>query len=214
LLFKPKGTIGTGSEHSQSAGERIGENCRFVTLAGASNQVITGDMMVAGVIERTGPIAAYADTFDSATNIIAAMGDPDPGNSFFFTVLNTVAFANVIGRGEGILIFNTDILASYTKQFMAYVMSDRPRQVYNCNTHSNNVINGLTNDQLDSLSAGMSVIGSGMPNGTLIVGINKNTLVNPYSVIIGPNAATSTLTGVSLIFSPTVTIRGLFEAAV
>jgi hypothetical protein len=213
LLFKPKGTIGTGSEHCQSAGERIGENYRMVTLAGASNQVITGDMMVAGIVNRIGPTAAYADTFDSATNIIAAMGDPEPGASFFFIFLNTVAFANTIGKGEGVVVSNDNVLASLDKQFLVSVICDRPRKVYNCNTHSNTVVDGLTNDQLDSLSAGMTVIGSGIPSGVLIDKINKNTLVNPYCVILD-NAATTTLAGVSLTFSPTVAIRGMFEAAV
>lgn len=73
-----------------------------ITTAGAGT--LTAASIVAGVILRSGPTAAYSDTTDTATAIVAALNDPAVGTSWDFTIVNGVAFIETLVAGAGITL--------------------------------------------------------------------------------------------------------------
>lgn len=82
---------------SGGAGETINT---AITTVGAGT--LTGAAITGGVITRTGPVAAYTDTTDTAVNIVAAIGAPFVGQSFFINIKNGVNFTQTLAAGSGV----------------------------------------------------------------------------------------------------------------
>lgn len=68
---------------------------------------LTAAMLLSGLIMRTGPTGAYADTTPTATQILDAMGDPEIGDSFDFVHVNGVAYACTLTAGAGVTLAGT-----------------------------------------------------------------------------------------------------------
>ena len=73
-----------------------------ITTVGAGTLSAAG--IVGRLITRSGSTAAYSDATDTAANIIAALPNANIGDSFEFTVKNTVAFAETITAGTGVTL--------------------------------------------------------------------------------------------------------------
>jgi len=87
-----------------------------ITTAGAG--VLTAAGIVAGLIMRTGPTAAYTDTTDTAVAIIAALNDPAIGDSWEFTHVNGVAHICTLAGGVGVTLAGvTDNAASKVRRY-------------------------------------------------------------------------------------------------
>lgn len=94
----------------------------------------TATAIASGYIRRTGPTAAYADTLDTANNIINSLKGNSPGVasmiglSLEFTVANTVAFINTVTAARGIVLGTVggalNIAASQTKDFLLTIQND------------------------------------------------------------------------------------------
>lgn len=68
---------------------------------------LTAAMLLSGLIMRTGPAGAYADTTPTATQILAAMEKPEIGDSFDFIHVNGVAYACTLTAGAGVTLAGT-----------------------------------------------------------------------------------------------------------
>lgn len=70
---------------------------------------LTADMLLSGLIMRTGPTGAYADTTPTGAQIVAAMGDNvEVGDSFDFYHVNGVAYACTFTAGaSGVTLAGT-----------------------------------------------------------------------------------------------------------
>ncbi len=84
---------------SGGAGETINT---AITTAGAGT--LTGAAITGGVITRSGPVAAYSDTTDTAALIVAAIGAPFVGQSFYLRIKNTVNFTQTVLAGSGVTL--------------------------------------------------------------------------------------------------------------
>ena len=90
--------------------------------ATVSNATLTAASLVGGVITRSGSIAAYSDTTDTATAIVAAIANAQVGTSFDLTIINTVAFAETIVAGTGVTLAGTTTLAaSSSRRFIGTI---------------------------------------------------------------------------------------------
>jgi hypothetical protein len=78
-----------------------------VAISTAGAGTLTAAAIVSGLIMRTGPTGAYADTTDTATAILAAMDDPAVGTTFDFIHVNGVAYACTFTAGAGVTIAGT-----------------------------------------------------------------------------------------------------------
>lgn len=68
---------------------------------------LTTAQLLSGLIMRTGPTGAYADTTPTATQILAAMGNPAIGDSFDFYHVNGVAYICTLIAGTGVTLAGT-----------------------------------------------------------------------------------------------------------
>jgi len=83
------------------------------TLTTVGAGVLTADMIVSGVVLRSGPTGAYSDTTDTAAAILAYIGDSVAvGQSFDFTIVNGVAFAETIVAGVGVTLAGVTVNAA------------------------------------------------------------------------------------------------------
>jgi len=73
-----------------------------IVTAGAGTLTAAG--IVGGVINRSGPTAAYSDTTDTGPNIIAALPNAEVGQSWELSIVNTVAFAQTLVAGAGVTL--------------------------------------------------------------------------------------------------------------
>ena len=85
-------TSGTGTGVPSS-------NTALTTTVGAT---LAAAAIVAGLITRTGPTAAFTDPTDTAANIIAAMNSQVIGNSWTFRLVNDTAYPETISAGTGV----------------------------------------------------------------------------------------------------------------
>jgi hypothetical protein len=90
--------------------------------ATAGATTLTASMLLSGLIMRTGPTGAYADTTATATEILAAMGAPEIGDSFEFTHVNGVAHACTLTAGTGVTLAGTTAnAASKVRRYLVTV---------------------------------------------------------------------------------------------
>lgn len=91
-----------------------------ITTVGAGT--LTAAAMANGLIARSGPTAAYNDTTDTATAILATMTSPRIGDGFEFTIQNGVAYAGTMVAGSGITLAGvTANAASKVREYRATV---------------------------------------------------------------------------------------------
>ncbi len=91
-----------------NATEGVEANNTAVTTVGAAT--LTAAQIVGGVITRSGSVAAYTDTTDTATAIIAALVGAVIGQTFWLRIVNTVAFAQTLAGGTGVTLSGNTII--------------------------------------------------------------------------------------------------------
>jgi len=208
MLARPMVTDG-GLQRQALGGDLVHTGERIDTLTTVGAGTILAASIAAGILRRTGPVGGYTDTFDSATNIINALGGsgvPLQGCSWRFTFINGVAQAMTAAAGEGIVLgTNVNAAASIVRTYLLTVTNDTARQVFIVGTtNASPTVTGFTKAQLDLLSVGQMVSGTGITAGTTISAIN----IAAGTITLSGNA-TATNASVALTFSPVINISGL-----
>lgn len=93
-------TLGSG------AGQQIVNTA--ITTVGAG--VLTGAAIAGGLITRSGPVAAFTDTTDTAVAIVAAIPNAFVGQSFLVRIKNQVNFVDTLAAGVGVTLSGTSTL--------------------------------------------------------------------------------------------------------
>lgn len=213
------GRIDRGGNDVQKAGpgDMIMDQKKRVAVAGAGTQTIPAVAMLAGIVVRTGPVAGYADVFDTADNILAACPALDTGDSFEFLFDNSgTAFANAPTGGTGITVVNGGVTASLVKRFMVTCLAGGRLTIQQGSTTNGSAVVSLQGIAMSpsqaaraaqAIQPGMQVTGTGIPASTTVIGVNSVT----GSITLSANA---TATGIAaLTFNPVIEIRGLYQAA-
>ena len=202
-------------ERVAAQGDVIGaaETLANSSLTTVGSATLTAAIITSGFCIRSGPTAGYADTTDTAANIIAALStglgssSASPGDTFRFKFTNTVAFANTIAAGAGVtlgILPTTEVSASTTKDFLVTLTNTTPTSTVSANTtNGTKVITGMTEAQTAAVSVGMQVTGTGIGASAVVTSVQSGVGVN-VSV-----ASTATASAVAVTFSPTVTIAAL-----
>lgn len=198
-------------------GEMLMDQKKRYVIAGAGNQPIPAVAILSGIVVRTGPVAGYADIFDSADNILAACPALDTGDSFEFLLDNSAqAFANAPTGGAGIVLVNSGNTASLVKRYMVTVLAGGRSNIFQGATVNGQAAVSLQGIGMSpsqaarvaqSIQPGMQVSGTGIPGGATVIGVNS---VNG-SITLSANATASGT--VALTFNPVIEIRGLYQAA-
>lgn len=208
---------GGNDVQKQGPGDMIMDQKKRMALAGAGTQAITAEHILAGIIVRTGPVAAYADTFPTADSILAACPALDAGDAFEFLFDNSgTAQANTPTGLAGITLVNGGVTASLVKRFMATVLAAGRTQIlqgltvnagFTINLQTPGVSASAAAKLAQSIQPGMLVTGVGIGASAKVVGVNSVTGVITVDVA---NTATGQA---GITFTPNIEIRGLYQAA-
>ena len=197
----------SGLQRVAIVGDVVATNDVLTPLTTVGAGTLLAPLLVATILYRTGPTGAYADTTDTAANIIALLSQAgvQQGDSYRFRHINTVAFACTLTGGAGVTVVNPTVNASSVKDFLVQVTSAAQVSVVgNCSTtNASAVVTGMTQAQTSAISIGQAVSGTGISGGTTVIGIQSGV-----GVTLSANA-TATNNPVALTFSPTVTITGI-----
>lgn len=77
------------------------------------NGVLTAAGLLGGVITRTGPVANYTDTTDTAAAIVNAIGVFSLGGTFPFIIKNATAFTQTLQAGSGVTLPVTGVIGPF-----------------------------------------------------------------------------------------------------
>lgn len=231
-LIRPLGIDGTAQSRLPAAGDVLGLGEVISALATAGAGTWTGAIIATGLLSRTGPGAGYTDTTDSAANILAALAgnapnaDVQPGTTFRFRILNTVAFLLTFAAGAGVVAGSgtLNVAASTGRDYLFTVLSSCPLQTLQANTvnataavtfvlppgavalpfqGSNGPVGAISN------LVGATVTGAGIAAGTTVLGVTQGQ-GGAIGVTLSANAtATSAAGGTPLTFQPTIRIDSL-----
>lgn len=90
---------------------------------------LTASAISSGLINRSGPTAAFTDTTDTAANL--ALQNP-PGNTFYVDIKNTTAFPQTLQGGTGVTFSSSSIIpANSVSEFLVSISSDGTSAVFN-----------------------------------------------------------------------------------
>lgn len=192
----------------------------------------TAAMMVSGLITRSGPVADYTDTTDTAANILAALAgnagagaDVQPGTTFNLTFINTVALEMTLAAGTGVALdttngtgnLNSDDATSPVRDYIVTILNaSPPRTIQALTTNGNKVITFILPAGRSALTMGpngggditpgMIVSGTGITAGTKVLGITLG-VGGLVGVVTDTNStATTTALGTPITFNPSLSI--------
>lgn len=133
-------------------------------ISTVGNGTLTAAGIVGGVITRSGPIAAYTDTTDTAVAIVAALTAYVAGESFYLYIKNTTAFAQTLSAGSGVTITSSAIIpANSVGQYLVTITSATAVGM----RHISTVL--LTSDSPEIITV-LSTVGAGTITGAGIAG--------------------------------------------
>lgn len=201
--------LGANFVRAQMPGDGVLDQTQVLAITTVGAGVLTAAAMVAGIVDRSGPVGGYADVLDTADNLMAANPGFSAGDSFEFWFRNTVAFANTVAVAEGAELSgaNTAVAASKVRRYLVTILANARRQVFNASTTNvSPTITGLTAAQAQTLVPGMGVSGTGISAATNVLAVNSST----GTITLTANA---TATGtVPLTFFPRYNIKGISSA--
>lgn len=192
------------------------------TLTTAGAGTILARQFISGILSRTGPVAGFIDTTDSAANIINAMiGNYNfstapvtgmsagtavqPQTTFRLRYLNTVAFAMTLAAGVGVTLgANTGAAASSFKDLLVTITNGTPQAVIAGNTvNASPIITGMSQFSTSQISVGQLVTGTGIPASATVISIQQG-----IGFTLSANATASNI-NTALTFNPTLRIDGI-----
>ena len=207
------------------------ENISAGSITTVGNGTITGSQIVNGLILRSGPTAAFNDTYDSALGILTALGgnadsaNVVSGSTFRVRVINTTAFVQSFTRGTGVIAglgFNT-LAAGTWRDFVFTVVNTTPLLTVAGTTLTGdpNVTFSLPTGMTSlpygpgygayNISPGATIVGTGIPVGATVLSITPGAS-GLVGVVMSVNA---TATGtVQVSFGPTLTVDSIGSGTV
>lgn len=220
-----------------SLGDVMDTQEQFTALTTVGAGTILAAMIAGGPLKRSGPVGGFADTFDTANNIINALsgnaasistqasqnfnpsfqsvtfgttyvqpGQPQPGASFRWLYLNTVAqamTATAPANAGIILSTNVNVAASLVREYLFQIQNGSPSQLVNGNLlNASGVVTGLNLSQTNVITPGMSVYGTNVGASAKVQSVQAGVGFTTDVVATGTSLSALTLT-------PTITITGL-----
>jgi len=86
------------------AGDGIFDNIKPTALATVGAGTLLAGLLTSGMLLRTGPTGAYADTIDTGANLDTAFPNMKVGDSIGLYYVNSVAFASTITAATGVTL--------------------------------------------------------------------------------------------------------------
>lgn len=231
MLVRPVAFRGNATPEMTHPGDVLGgaDSLTPGVITTAGDGVWTAAAIASGFIRRSGPGGAYADTMDTATNILAALAgnNPnaliEPGSTFRLIVQNTVAQALTWTAAAGVVagVGTVNIAASLVREYIVTVLNASPQVILNANTTNASAVvtfnfptgytawpvGGVGNGSIN-ITPGMTVSGTGITAGTKVLGVTYSQ-AGITGVTLDANATATSAGGVALTFGPTIKFDGL-----
>lgn len=138
-----------------------------------------------------------------------APGQPQPGASFRWLYLNTVAFAMTaaVAANSGVILgSNPNVAASLVRMYLLQIQNGSPAALVNGNlTNASAVVTGLNLSQTNVITPGMSVYGTNVQALSVVQSVQAGVGFTMSLTASGTSLSALTLT-------PTITVTGLFSA--
>jgi hypothetical protein len=216
--FRPTGNNGSFTDQFIQPGDTLmfGEIVAVNATVGAA--AIPASQMLTGILYRSGSTGAYSDTFDTAANVYTQLsGGADnnnpvmqAGSTFRLRVLSSVAFADTIVLGAGMVAGQGSLVvpASGWREFLFTLVNGTPPQSIAATTinGSPNAIFSLTGSAISisigpaaralNVMPGASVTGTGIPAGTTVLSVVQGN-GGTTGVVLSANATVTGATALS-----------------
>lgn len=86
----------------------------MTAITTVGNGTLTAVGLTSGIINRTGPVAAYSDATDTAAAIYSALGSPAANTTVRSLIKNGTAFTQTITAGTGVTLPTTVIVPAFS----------------------------------------------------------------------------------------------------
>lgn len=201
-----------------------GENVDAGALAADAGMVLTAAAIASGIIVRsgTGGGAGFTDTTDTADNIITALKgnasavDVVPGSTFRLLYINTIAQAMTLAGGVGVLLKTTgsgvnNVAASLWREYLMKVKNSTPAVTLSCLfANASKSVTLVTPVAPGIITPGMSLSGTNLTTGTLIVGLTMNGSGQISGFTTDTNSTgDSSAVASAVLCSPAIEVTGL-----
>lgn len=200
---------GGNNVQKQGPGDMLMDQKKVYSLTTVGAGVIPAEAVLSGIINRTGPVGGYADTFPSAAALLAAEPSLNRGDAFEFIYQNGVAQAmtGAITAGSGDTVVNVATAASLVRRIMVTVLGDgQSNSFQGTTTNTSPTIVALNAKDVRNVRVGQFVSGTGIPAASYVTGVN----VNAGTITLNNNATATGTVGV--LSQPAVEYRGLYSA--
>lgn len=214
MLARPFGRSG-GLAQDAPPGVTLLDQIGIATNATAGAATLTPQQIMRGALNRTGPGAGFTDTWPTADEIIAAMDNPQVGDSWLFVYRNAVAFAMTFAAGTGIVsgIGTLGCAASSTKTYLHTVLSHKRTTVkIATTTNADATLTKIPVSDLKDVMPGMGASGAGIGAAAIVLGIKEVTDATTGAVTgeieLSVNS-TATADNIAVTFFPRVQLDAL-----
>lgn len=204
------------------------------TLTTVGAATIPASAMVTGVLLRSGSTSGFTDTFDTASNVLAAVAGNGPqpaivpGLSFKLRVINSTTVVETIALGAGMVAGSGTIATVGTAGFRDFLFSFasvQPPFTLVCNGTSGSAAvtwslnsgqvalpEGTSSVSAVNLQPGAAAIGTGVAAGTTVLGITQG--VGGTTGVTLSGTLTATITNSAITFGPAITVNGIGSGSV
>lgn len=122
---------------------------------------LTAAQLLTGLLNRTGPVANFTDTTDTAANIAAASS---VGSSFYIDIKNATAFTETLTGGTGVTFSSSNIInPNSLVEFLVQVVSTS-------SVVFNHIFTGYINTNIVENITALTTVGAGTITGAGIAG--------------------------------------------
>lgn len=172
--------------------------------ATAGNTTLLVSDICQGILNRTGPAAGFTDTFPDANAVIAALDNPQKGDSWFLWYRNGVAQAMTFAAGTGVVsgIGTLSCAASSTKLYLLTLLATKPQKILvGSNANASAVLTGFNNSDLANIEPGMGVTGTNVAASSVVLGVTPSDTPGGATVTLNNNC-TGTNSNIAFTFFP------------
>lgn len=209
MLARPLVLIG-GMHQPAGPGRPFLDQKAIQPLATVGNGQLLALNVLQGYLNRTGPVGAFTDTWPNADDIIAALENPQIGDSWQFLYRNSVAQAMTFAAGTGIIAGTgtLNIAASLTRIYQHTLLSTKRSTILVGTTATSLILSGFTNAQIATIEPGMGVTGTNIAANSVVNGVTPSDTAGGATITLN-NATTGNGNNIAFSFFPRIQLDSL-----
>jgi hypothetical protein len=189
------------------------ENFLSQTSTADANTAITAQQVMGGILYRSGLTAGRTDTFPTVDSILAAMDNPQVGDSWTLIIRVNEAFALTLTAGTGMVAgvgTTTSVAASSTRYFKFTLLATKRTTIkIGTTTNADPAITKIPVSDLKDIMPGMLATGTNVGAAAIVLGLQEYidaTDGNRYGKATLSVNSTGTADNIAVTFTPRVSV--------